>query len=184
MARGRVGQVKRWISAVDALTALRIPLAILFPFVHRPVLQLAVVGVVAASDVLDGMLARRVGNSRVGAVLDPVADKVFMTSAFVTVGARGVLTPLEVLGVLGRDIIAVVGFLGTWLMRRPTALPARPAGKAVTVAQMVTLCAAIILSPLVRPLAWATTLVGLYAALDYGRAVARRRTPPEVGNVT
>jgi CDP-diacylglycerol--glycerol-3-phosphate 3-phosphatidyltransferase/cardiolipin synthase len=176
--------VKRWISAVDALTALRVPLAIAFPFVHRPATQLAVVVVVAASDVLDGMLARRVGSSRMGAVLDPVADKVFMTSAFVTIGARGVLSPLEVLGVLSRDILAVVGFLGTWLLRRPAALPARTAGKAVTVAQMVTLCAAIILSPLVRPLAWATTAAGLYAALDYGRAVGRQRASGGVGNGT
>ena len=176
--------MKPWISAVDGLTALRVPLAIAFPFVHRPVMQLAVVVVVAASDVLDGMLARRVGSSRVGAVLDPVADKVFMTSAFVTVGARGVLTPLEVLGVLSRDILAVVGFLGTWLLRRPAALPARTAGKAVTVAQMVTLCAAILVSPLVRPLAWATAVAGLYAAWDYGRAVGRRRTSREVGSET
>jgi len=33
--------------------------------------------------------------------------------------------------------------------------------------------AAIAQSPLVRPLAWATAAIGLYAIWDYGRAAAR-----------
>jgi hypothetical protein len=53
------------------------------------------------------------------------------------------------------------------------ALPARAGGKAVTVLQLLTLVACVVNSAQVRPLAWATTAVGLYAIWDYGRAAAR-----------
>ena len=167
-------QVKPWVRPADVLTALRVPLAVLFPYAAHPGWQLAIVGAAAASDVLDGFIARRVGGSRIGAVLDPVADKVFMLAAFLTVAGRGLLTPLEIAGVLLRDVVAVIGFLGTLMLRRPVALPARAGGKAVTVSQLFTLVAFIADSPLVRPLAWATAAIALYALIDYGRLAGRR----------
>jgi phosphatidylglycerophosphate synthase len=108
-------------------------------------------------------------------VLDPTADKVFMAAAFLTVAHAGLLHPLEIVGVVARDIVAALGYVGAWLWRRPTALPARAGGKAVTALQLLTLVAFIARSPLVRPLAWATAAVGLYAIWDYGRAAARAR---------
>jgi CDP-diacylglycerol--glycerol-3-phosphate 3-phosphatidyltransferase/cardiolipin synthase len=165
--------VKPTLTRADVVTALRLPLAALFPFVQRPAWQLAIVGAAAATDFVDGILARRFGASRVGAVLDPIADKAFMVSAFVTVASRGLLEWYELLGVLLRDLLAALGFLGTWLLRRPVALPARAGGKAVTVAQLLTLVAFIAGSPLVRPLAWATAAIAVYATWDYGRAAAR-----------
>ena len=98
-------------------------------------------------------------------------------AAFLTVAGRGLLHPIEILGVLTRDLVAVLGFLGTWALQRPVALPARAGGKAVTVGQVLTLVAAIAGSPLVRPLAWATAAIGLYAIWDYGRAAAHARAP-------
>jgi CDP-diacylglycerol---glycerol-3-phosphate 3-phosphatidyltransferase len=169
--------VKPWVTPADVLTSLRVPLAIAFPFVRNPAGQLVIVAVAAGSDFFDGMLARRFGASRAGAVLDPVADKVFMAAAFLTVARGGLLQPLEVAGVLLRDIVAVLGFLGSWMLRRPVALPARAGGKAVTVAQVLTLVAFIAQSPLVRPLAWATAAIACYAIWDYGRAAARVAAP-------
>src|SRR2546427_12723622 len=93
MAHRREGQVKPWVTPADLLTALRLPLAAAFPFVHQPAWQLAIVGAAAASDFFDGMLARRFGGSRAGAVLDPTADKVFMAGAFLA-GARAGVLPL------------------------------------------------------------------------------------------
>jgi len=165
--------VKPWMTWADLLTALRLPLAVAFPFVHHAGWQLALVGAVAASDFFDGMLARRLGGSRVGALLDPIADKIFIAVAFLTVARRGLLNPIEILGVLARDLVAALGSVGGWLLRRPVALPARAGGKAVTVLQLLTLVAFIAESPLVRPLAWATAAVGLYAIWDYGRAATR-----------
>ncbi len=110
--------MKPWVTAADIVTALRFPLTVLFPLVRSPAWQLAIVATVAASDVADGFLARRLGTSRAGAVLDPVADKVFMAVAFVTVARRGLLAWYELTGVLLRDILAVLGFLATSLLRR------------------------------------------------------------------
>ena len=166
-------QVKPWWTAADLLTSLRVPLAALFPFVHHPGWQLAIVGAAAATDFFDGMIARRFGGSRVGAVLDPVADKLFIVAAYVAVARRGLLAPVEIVGVLLRDIVAVLGFATSWLLRRPVALPARAGGKAVTVCQLLTLVAFIAESPLVRPLAWATAAISVYALWDYGRVAAR-----------
>jgi hypothetical protein len=87
-------------------------------------------------------------------------------------------------GVVARDIVAALGYVGAWLWRRPTALPARAGGKAVTVLQLLTLVAFIARSPLVRPLAWATAAVGLYAIWDYGRAAARARATQTRGKGT
>jgi CDP-diacylglycerol---glycerol-3-phosphate 3-phosphatidyltransferase len=170
--------VKPWVTPADVLTSLRVPLAIAFPFVREPAEQLLIVAAAAGSDFFDGMLARRFGASRAGAVLDPVADKLFMAAAFLTVARGGLLHPLEVVGVLLRDIVAVLGFLGSWMLRRPVALPARAGGKAVTAAQVLTLVAFIAESPLVRPLAWATAAIACYAIWDYGRAAARVTAPP------
>jgi cardiolipin synthase (CMP-forming) len=156
------------------VTALRLPLAVLFPLVRASLWQLVIVAGAAASDVLDGILARRYGASRIGVVLDPIADKLFMVVAFATIAGRGLLTWYELAGVLLRDVLAVVGVVGTWVLRRPVALPARAGGKAVTIAQLLTLAAAIADSPLVRPLAWATAAIAVYALWDYGRTAARR----------
>ena len=138
-----------------------------------PVWQLAIVATAAASDVADGILARRFGSSRAGAVLDPVADKFFMAVAFITVARRGMLDWYELVGVLLRDILAVLGFLATWVLRRPVAVPARAGGKAVTIAQLLTLVAAITDWTYTRHLAWATAAVAVYAIWDYGRTAAR-----------
>ena len=166
--------MKPALTAADVVTALRFPLAIVFPFVRTPAWQLAMVAVVAVTDMADGVLARRFGSSRAGAVLDPVADKAFMVVAFATIAWRGVLEWYELIGVLLRDVLAILGFLATLLLRRPVALPARAGGKAVTIAQLLTLVAAIADSPYVRELAWATAAIAVYALWDYGRTAARQ----------
>ncbi|OLB67365.1 MAG: hypothetical protein DMD38_09690 [Gemmatimonadetes bacterium] len=167
--------MKPRFAVADALTALRFPLAVLFPVVRSPMWQLAIIAAAAASDVGDGWLARRHGSSRAGAVLDPIADKFFMVVAFVTIARRGLLAWYEVLGVLLRDILAVLGFLATWLLRRPVAVPARAGGKAVTIAQLLTLVAAIADWTYTRHLAWATAAIAVYALWDYGRTAAGTR---------
>lgn len=167
------GQGKPWVASADLLTALRVPLAAVFPLVRHPGWQLAIVATAAVSDLLDGALARRYGGSRLGAVLDPIADKLFVAAAFLVVAQRGLLEWWEIAGVLARDIVAIIGSLVVWLTSRPVALPARAGGKAVTVCQLLTLVAFIAESPLVRPLAWATAAIAVYAIWDYGRAAAR-----------
>jgi len=166
--------VKPLVAVADILTAVRFPLAVLFPIAASPAWQLAIIAAAAITDVADGVVARRLGSSRAGSVLDPIADKAFMITAFVTIARRGLLAWYELVGVLLRDLLAVLGFVATWLLRRPVAVPARAGGKAVTIAQVLTLVAAIAESPHARELAWATAAISVYALWDYGRTAARK----------
>ena len=153
----------------DLLTALRLPLAVGFVFAPGALVRFAIVVLAAATDFADGLWARRIGGSRAGAVLDPVADKLFMLAAFLVVLQAAVLHPFEIVGLLLRDIVAFLAFLTTVVLGRPATLPARAGGKAVTVLQLLTLLAFLAESDLLRPLAWATAAISVYAIADYMR---------------
>lgn len=162
-------QASARFTVADLLTVIRLPLAVAFVFVPSALWRAVIVVVASASDLLDGFLARHVGSSRMGLVLDPVADKLFMAAAFGVVAVSGALAWYEIVGVLLRDIVATVMFVKTLVRHRPTAIPARWSGKVVTGAQVLTLFAFLGESTLLRPLAWMTALVALYAIWDYYR---------------
>lgn len=174
LVEGQEGGGNRWTVA-DLLTASRVPLAVAFLLVPHAGWRFAILSVAAATDLLDGFLARRLGGSRLGAVLDPVADKLFMACAFTVVLLSRQLAWYEVIGVMARDLAATGAFIAVWLRRRPAAIPARAGGKAVTVAQLLTLLAFLAESPLLRPLAWATGAVAIYAIWDYTRVADEAR---------
>lgn len=165
------------VAPVDLLTLLRVPLAGAFVAAPDPLWRATILCAAAISDLLDGRLARRFGGSRLGGFLDPVADKIFAASAFGVVLWSGRLAPLEVAGVLLRDIAATGAFVSVALRRRARAIPARYGGKAVTVLQLLVLFAFLGDSALLRPLAWATAAVSLYAIWDYQRVAATASRP-------
>ena len=165
----RQDRAARVWTIANLLSFSRIPLAFLFVVLEEPRIRLGVLAAAALSDLLDGWTARRFGPSSLGAKVDPVADKIFSVSAFAVLGLSGALTAFEVLGVLLRDLLMPVGFLASAVARRPFTTPARAGGKAVTVGQVLTLTAWLLESPLLRPLAWATAAMALYALADYGR---------------
>lgn len=78
------------------------------------------------SDAVDGWLARRLGQvSRLGSLLDPVADKALLVSVFISLGVRDLLPAWLVILVVFRDALIVSGWLlGQILM--PSAQPIRP----------------------------------------------------------
>jgi CDP-diacylglycerol--glycerol-3-phosphate 3-phosphatidyltransferase/cardiolipin synthase len=152
---------------------MRIPLAVAFVLLPGRDWRLAILGAAAASDLLDGPLARRFGSSALGTIVDPIADKLFMACAFGVVAFSGRVELYEIAAVLLRDFVAAVAFVSTFMSHRPRAIPARPGGKAVTVAQVLTLVAFLLDSPLLRPLAWATGAIAIYAIWDYYRVAPR-----------
>lgn len=166
--------IRRW-GAADGFTAVRLPLAAAFVAIDDWRWRFAVLAVASATDLLDGWLARRLGPSRLGVFLDPVADKVFMAAAFWVVLVSGRLEPYEIAAVLLRDIVAVFAFLATLRAGLPSSIPARAGGKAVTVAQNLTLLAFVLDSELLRPMAWATGAIAIYAIWDYVQARGARR---------
>ena len=168
---------RSWWSPADVLTAIRLPLAVAFVLVDDAGWRIGILALASLTDFADGLVARRFGGSRLGAFLDPVADKLFMACAFAVIVVDGALSPLEVVGVLARDIAAAIAFIATVLMRHPAAIPARLGGKAVTICQLLTIFAFLAGSALLKPLAWATTAVALYAIWDYQRVARRDKRP-------
>jgi cardiolipin synthase (CMP-forming) len=160
-------------TAADVVSSLRIPLAAAFVLVSDTTWRLAIVGAAAVTDLLDGPMARRRGSSAYGPVLDPIADKVFMAGAVGVVAFSGALEIYEIVGVLLRDLVATVAFAATFFSEQPRAIPARWSGKAVTVAQILTLVAFLLGSPYLRPIAWATTAIAVFAIWDYLRVAPR-----------
>jgi len=175
--QGQASPPRRGVTLADVFTLARLPLAVAFIVLPTSLERLIVLAVAGATDLLDGVIARRIGSSRFGGFIDPVADKLFMLAAFFVVVKSGQLTWYETAGVLLRDLVATIAFLLTLLSRRPMAIPARLGGKAVTVAQLLTLVAFLTDSDMLRPLAWATGAVALYAIWDYNAAAPRAKRP-------
>src|SRR5438477_2230755 len=125
------------------VSSLRFVLAIAFPFaVAHPVSAVALLVGAGASDVLDGWLARRRGEvTAMGAVIDGVADKVFVASVVVTLALRHGLTGLEVALLSTREIMETPVLV--WRLIRPPRLArehrASALGKATTALQFATL---------------------------------------------
>lgn len=94
--------------------------------------------VAGASDGLDGWLAKRFGwTSRLGAILDPLADKVLLLAALVGLTQHGDL-PIWLLSVaLARDLCLILGgIVYHWRYERLTPQPSVP-GKLTTLALVV-----------------------------------------------
>lgn len=68
---------------------------------------------VAASltDALDGFLARRMGGNALGAIMDPMADKLLIVTMSLTLAATGALPGWLVMLVISRDVLIAVGYL-------------------------------------------------------------------------
>lgn len=79
---------------------------------QRYLLATLLIALAVFTDGLDGFLARRYQwHSRIGGILDPVADKLLFASVFLTLGYLGHI-PLWLMAlVIGRDIVIAAGAL-------------------------------------------------------------------------
>jgi len=122
----------------NALSILRLLLIPVFLWlVLGPQADGVAVGVLmflGVSDYLDGYLARRLGQtSTLGAILDPVADRLYILAVVVGLGLRGIIPVWLVVALPLRDLLLWV--LVPFLRRRGySALPVHFLGKAATAA--------------------------------------------------
>src|ERR687894_429946 len=63
----------------------------------------------AVTDFLDGRLARRAAPTRLGRILDPLADRLMLSSVAVVLAVRGLLPAWAVAILVGRDLLTLVG---------------------------------------------------------------------------
>ena len=124
------------------LTVLRIvliPVFVTLMVYRHPGWALFVFLLAAVTDLLDGWVARRRRMaSRLGAFLDPLADKLLLTASFVTLTYLKTLPFWITAVVLSRDIILIVGALvvhmvGLRIVPEPTRM-----GKLATFFQVLT----------------------------------------------
>jgi cardiolipin synthase len=112
------------VTIPNLLSLLRMGLTPLFLVAvvnSQPGLALGIFAVAGVTDALDGFIARAYGQqSRLGAYLDPVADKLLLMSAYVALAIPGVhpgaTIPVWVtMLVIARDLIIVIFALVTYL---------------------------------------------------------------------
>lgn len=169
----------------NQLTLLRL---VLIPFFVLAVLgeqhRLALGLFVAAgvSDSLDGLLAR-VLNQRTafGAYLDPIADKLLLSTAFVVLAFQGSVPWTLTILVLGRDVLIVViaGVIVLATGFRP--FPPSIYGKACTVAESAAVLAVVLgnvflwawLAPARNFFFWLTAALVVVSGLQYAYHVGK-----------
>src|ERR1041385_3051103 len=100
-------------------------------------------GVAALSDGLDGYIARRYNQrSHLGAILDPMADKLLLVSGVILLSfdhqPRLPQTPLWLVGtIVGRDVVLLIGLIVIYYSCGRVAVRPILVGKVATVLQMV-----------------------------------------------
>jgi cardiolipin synthase (CMP-forming) len=158
----------------NILSALRLPLAAVFPFViENSRIALGVLVMAALTDLLDGWLARRSGHvTALGAVIDPIADKVFATTVVVTLLIHQDLPLWALPALLAREILEAP--LVLWILlsrsfrgqRKATARANLP-GKLATAVQFVAVFSAIAIPYLLDVALVAAAIAGSLAGASY-----------------
>lgn len=145
---------------------------------YGDLLALAVFVVAAASDSLDGYLARRFRQTTpLGAFLDPLADKLLVAAALISLVQRDQVSAAVAMVVIAREF-AVTG-LRMVAAVEGTVIPASRWGKAKTASQMLAIAVLIIESRWITPyweppgphissyLVWLMLILTVVSGVDY-----------------
>ena len=162
----------------NTVSLSRLLLALAFVLIPGTWERVALIVVAGLTDFMDGWLARHEkSESTAGALIDPLADRVFVFVAISTYLVEDRFTTGQYFLFLSRDIATAVGFVVAKVIPtlRPAVFRARMLGKLVTVIQLVTLVAVLILPELTSILVFTTAAVSAAAIVDYTFALWRGR---------
>lgn len=127
---------------------------------------LAVFIVAALTDGLDGYVARaRKEITKFGQLMDPIADKLLVSSALIALVELGQISSWVVMIILGREF-AVSG-LRMVVAAEGILIPARFLGKLKTVSQIVAIAALLIGIPGATVLLWVAAGITVVSGVDY-----------------
>jgi len=161
------------MTLANKITVLRI---IAIPFfvialIEHYVLAAQILFVVSVfSDALDGTIARLLRErTPLGTFLDPMADKLLLLSAYVTLTYLGRLPLWVFVAVLSRDVLILMGWTLVYVLTSNRKIEPRPLGKVTTFMQMIFVIAVLFPTPpliyrLILDVMIACTIV---SALDY-----------------
>jgi cardiolipin synthase len=143
------------------------------------------------TDVLDGLAARLWHQkTRLGLWLDPAADKILLTAAFVLLGLPGLSRPNAipfwvVFIVIGRDVLIAIAALLLMRLKGQRAFFPTLMGKVSTVSQVLTILVVLIFNALGRTsfiLSWlydVTLAATILSGVQYAYMAFRIVVPPE-----
>ena len=102
----------RILTIPNVLSVVRlalIPVFLVLLLEGQDVLALAVLVISSVTDYLDGILARKLGQvSRLGQLLDPAADRIFIFTTLIGLAVRGIIPWWLLAVVVGRDVMLLV----------------------------------------------------------------------------
>jgi cardiolipin synthase len=131
----------RVFTVPNQLTLLRLgflPLFIILIFYRRYGWALAILVAAGLTDSLDGLLARTLNQkTSLGAYLDPIADKLLLSSSFVVLALEGQIRWWLTILVLGRDVLLLTTAAVILLTAGYRAFPPSIYGKLTTTLQIV-----------------------------------------------
>ncbi len=154
---------------------------------------LAVLTAAALSDMLDGAVARVLKQeSPLGVALDPIADKILMTTGYITLALRGALPWWLTVLVLCRDVVILTAALVISLVAGYRPFHPSLLGKVSTVTQIATLFAGVcrsahvpyITADLLGFFIYVTAALTMASAIHYVFVLRQRFNTPEVDSVT
>lgn len=161
----------------NLLTVIRIILIPIYLYVfynggENRILYSGLIFVLAGvTDALDGRIARKYNmTSKVGAALDPLADKLMTFAVLISFTTEG-LIPLWVLMTIGiKEVLMILGALVLYLFKEKRVLPANKFGKSATISFYVTITAIVLRIPsptFIKILIFTTVSLNVIAFLNY-----------------
>ena len=179
-------QLSQVLTVPNQLTLLRM---VVLPFVlismiygqHTASLWLFVAA--AVTDVIDGVVARRFNQkTRLGQYLDPIADKLLLSSCFVAQSVNGAIPWWVTILVLLRDVMIIAIVLVVVLTTSVRSFPPSLLGKANTVVQFTVLLTVLLnsviqagwLQGVITALVAMTAVTTVFSAVHYALEVSRR----------
>lgn len=165
-------------SLPNNISLSRLLLALAFVLTAGEWQRVALILAAGATDFLDGFFARRRNSSTViGALIDPIADRIFVLAAVSAYLIEGRLTTGQYFIFLSRDIATAVGFIVARFIPGLSAssFQARTLGKTVTVFQLVTLFAVLVFPRSVQALVLVIGALSAVSIVDYTAALERAR---------
>lgn len=151
-------------NVLSFLRLAMVPVFLILVLQGRDALALVVLVVSSATDYLDGYIARKFKQvSRLGQLLDPAADRLFIFAALVGLAARGVIPWWLFAVIAGRDVVLLVmGIIAANFGYGP--LPVHHLGKVATAALFYAL-PILMIGQAFPDAAWLTDPVGWAFAL-------------------
>jgi cardiolipin synthase len=177
--------MRTWLTLPNLFTLARLALAPIIVYAilnRRAFAALCIFAVAAATDVIDGYLARHFGAATAaGAFLDPIADKLLLTGVYLAL-ALGGRVPWWLVGVIfGRDLLILAASTVALLATKLRAFPPSVWGKASTFFQILTAVAFLgrdafaspLLATISAALIWPTLALTVWSGIHYGWRGAR-----------